>query len=252
MAVDLVLVKMGKTSDCHSGSEAIRIGITPFVRILAGTAALLCLVSLAGQIAFYEFGYDKNVILLQLFNVDAEHNIPTFFSSALLSAAAILLGVTAAAERKRQSRDAAGWLILAIGFGLLSLDEIAVLHEKLIDPIRAMIGPYAAKFLYFAWVIPALAGILVVGLGFLGFLKRLEPKTRRAFLASAAVYLGSAVGFELFAGRYAYDNGTRTLAYQLLATAEEFLEMAGAIIFIRAVLARMADRFPRLDFRIER
>lgn len=244
-------MKRNETTEPHPGSEAIKLRITIFVRILAGTAILLSLISLAGQIAFYVFGYSKNVILLRMLNVDAEHNIPTAFSSALLLTAAVLLGVTAAAERKRHARDAAGWVILAIGFGLMALDEAAVLHEKLIPPMRRLIGPAAKGYFYYAWVVAALAGLLIVGLGMIGFLRRLEPKTRLAFLASAAIYLGGAVGLEFISGRHAFVYGTRNLAYQLFAMAEELLEMTGAVLFIRAVLVRLAGRFPRLAFRFE-
>jgi hypothetical protein len=115
--------------------------------------------------------------------------------------------------------------------------------EKLIPPMRRLIGPAAKGYFYYAWVVAALAGLLIVGLGMIGFLRRLEPKTRLAFLASAAIYLGGAVGLEFISGRHAFVYGTRNLAYQLFAMPRTSRK-TGAVLFIRAILVRLAAVFP--------
>ncbi len=232
--------------------EQIHVRINRVVRALGIAAFFLVLASLAGQLAVRVFGYRGSRVFIHLFNVDAEHNIPTYFSMILLLAAAFLLGVTAAAERTRKSPDVPYWVILAAGFLFMSVDEVAVLHEKLIEPVKRLGNGLGHGFFYYSWVIPGLVVVLIVGLVFFRFLSRLEPKTRFAFLAAGAVYLTGTIGFEMIAGRHADLHGTRNLVYALLATVEESLEMAGVILFIRALLVRLADRYGEITFRFEK
>ncbi len=113
---------------------------------------------------------------------------------------------------------------MAFGFLLLSLDEIAGLHET----VNSLID--------MNWAIPG--GILTVGIGlsFVQFLRNLPPSTGMLFLVSGALYVGGAVGMELVAGG-AIDADT--LSYNLITAAEEGLEMAGALLFLYSLLHYM-------------
>lgn len=64
-------------------------------------------------------------LLLQLFELDEESNLPTWLSSFLLlnNAIALLLICNNVVNRNWQ------WLVLAVGFLILSVDEVAGLHE---------------------------------------------------------------------------------------------------------------------------
>ena len=79
----------------------------------------------------------------------------------------------------------------------------------------------------------------------------LPAKTRFTFLAAAIIYLGGAIGFELIGGRYAELHGSHNLSYNMISTVEESLEMAGVIIFIRALLQYIAGKHKEVRFQFD-
>jgi len=213
------------------------------VRLLAAVAFLLVLASAGVQLTAYFTGYDTVYELLRLFYVDAEMNIPTFFSALLLFFAASLLAVITALKRKQRSFHVLYWAILSIGFLFMAIDEVACFHERLIWPLRTLLGGGHLGVFAFAWVIPGIVLVFGLGLFFLRFLLRLPAKTRLTFLMAAALYVGGAIGFELIGGRYAELNGVLNLTYGMLALVEESLEMAGVIVFIWALLVYLVDTY---------
>ena len=66
------------------------------------------------------------VVFLQLFELDEENNLPTWFSSYLLLNNALVLWLIAASKSDAYRIY---WIVLAIGFVVLSIDEVAGLHE---------------------------------------------------------------------------------------------------------------------------
>ncbi|MGH7586442.1 MAG: hypothetical protein ACREMH_09370, partial [Gemmatimonadales bacterium] len=80
-------------------------------------------------------------VLESFFDLDREQNLPTWWSSAKLLAVALVLGATCAARRSVDGRRA--WLLAAgavVALGL-SLDETALLHERL----GVVILPYGQR-----------------------------------------------------------------------------------------------------------
>jgi hypothetical protein len=134
----------------------------------------------------------------------------------------------------------------------MAADEVASFHERLIAPMRELWGGQDLGVFYFAWVVPGMLLVLVLGLCYLRFLANLPAKTRFAFLAAAALFLGGAIGMELVGGWYAESHGLNTLTYATITTVEEGLEMAGAIVFIRALLVYLADTYAEVRFRFVR
>src|SRR5256885_4802293 len=90
----------------------------------------------------------------RLFDLDAEANIPTWFSSALLLMCAMLLAANAAAKWKTRDRYTIHWIVLSVIFLYLSVDETAIIHEMSIKPLRSMLHP--TGLLYEAWIIPGI------------------------------------------------------------------------------------------------
>lgn len=101
----------------------------------------------------------KNIdSLVELFNLDIERNIPTFYSTLLLLISASLLMVITK-HVKANSRDhLLQWTALTIGFLFLSYDEAFSLHERLVAPMREIIGMKSLGVFHFAWVVVALTG----------------------------------------------------------------------------------------------
>lgn len=178
-----------------------------------------------------------------------EHNILTWLSSALLLYAALLLTSLALGERARlaESPDATEgpvvwrrWLELALVFYLLSLDETAELHENLTNVMHTFgLGGY----LYFAWVIPGAIFALLVFVRVLGLLRTLPSATRRALLASGALYLTGAIGVESVGANHSFHAGeVQDLPFQILCAIEEGLEVLGIWWFLRALAPHCAAR----------
>jgi uncharacterized membrane protein YhaH (DUF805 family) len=218
------------------------------VRILFVVALVLLLASIAGQLAAHLHGHVVFRALDRLLFVNAEKNIPTAFSAGLLLLASLVLTVIAVLKRRQHDRFAWHWLVLAAGFLFMGIDEAWSYHEKLVDPVRAMLGDRELGVLYFAWVLPGAALVAVLGVFFLGFLRHLPAATRRGFILGAALYLGGAIGMELAGGYYGERHGMDNLTFGMLSTVEEALEMAGAIVFIGALLRYFADRFGHVRF----
>lgn len=233
--------------------KATPISLNPssIARTLAAIAIFLVLASTAGQLMVYLTGHERVFGLVRLFNVGTELNFPAFFSMFLLVFAAFLLAVITTLEKKRSASQLVHWRVLAFGFLLMAVDETVSLHEMLVAPTRNMLGDGNLGAFYFAWVIPGIAIVLVLALYFLKFLLQLPAKTRFTFLAAATIYLGGAIGFELIGGRYAELHGSNNLTYNMISTVEESLEMAGVIIFIRALLLYIAGNHKEVRFQFD-
>ena len=216
---------------------------------LGFVAASLVAINLAMQ--FYRLiAHQEHVPALSLFTLDGEHNIPALFSTALLIAASGLLGLIAMLARRERSPDTIKWVVLAAGFALMGLDESMSFHERLIDPMRSMLGGQHLGIFFFAWVVPAMILALALGAYFLPFVLRLPRASAFAFVISAAIYLGGALGVELVEGWWREGHGHRNAMYHALVSLEEGMEMAGVILFIRALLSHLGSCFGALQFEI--
>jgi hypothetical protein len=169
---------------------------------------------------------------VDLLSLSYEGNLPTWYaSSLLLLCAAMLAKIAEAAQAFRRH-----WWGLAGGFAFMSLDEAVELHEHL----GGLFG--TGGVLYFDWVIPAAAVVAVVGALYLGFLRALPPRRQRWFVLAGALYVGGAVGAELPLGWWTERAGTESAGYVLIDWLEETLEIAGASVFLLALVERWRER----------
>ena len=205
---------------------------------LSIVAGLLVAASLSLQGVKYLAGHPWVYGLVDLMNVDGEQNIPALYSVFLLLATSGLLGFVTFLARKAHSGDASKWALLGAGFAFMAIDEAWLLHERLINPVRRLLGgsPEHLGVFHFAWVVPAFGIIAVLGIYFIGFLWRLPATFRIRFLVAGAIYVGGAVGMELLGGAYSEGHGEDNLIYKIFTTVEESMEMAGVIAFIDALL----------------
>lgn len=220
------------------------------------TRTLLCVVaalvslSLAGQYSKYALGHPQVKGFVPLFYVDLESNVPTWYSSIAIAGSACLLMVIAAARQAQRDPFAHQWKWLAAIFMLLSLDEIAMLHEYPIDPLRESLQ--AGGFLYYTWVLPGLAFVAAVGIWYFRFLLHLPRATRWGMLAAAGVFVGSAIVIEMLSGWQADHFGEETWGYALVVTAEETCEMVGIVIFIHTLVQYLHRHCGRLHLALAR
>ena len=217
--------------------------------ILITLIALLLGASLLGQISTFEFGHDSVYGLVQLFNVDLERNIPTFFTVLLAAFGAMLLVVIGFASKGQAKNDSRYWFALAAGFVFLGYDEAFQVHEKMIAPMRQLMGSGNHGFFHFGWVVPGIAGVCVLTLFFLKFLLRLPVATRNWLVLAACLYVGGCLGMELIDGKYAATYG-QDLMYNILVTIEEGLEMSGLAALVYTLLGHIAAASAKVEFQI--
>lgn len=170
--------------------------------------------------------------VVQHLSLSYEGNVPTWLSSSLLLGCAIAAGLVAS-EAKAWRRH---WWGMAIAFGWVSLDEAAEIHEHL----GGLVGTHG--LLYFDWVIPAAAVLVVLTALYLPFMRALPRVTRNRLLLAAAIYIGGALGMELPLGWWTERHGNDGLGYALIDWVEETLEMIGAAIALLTLLAHRRER----------
>lgn len=229
-----------------------RLNSSPMVRLLGTIAFLLVLASVGGQAIHFAAGHQH--WLINLFNVELEQNIPAWFSTFLLLCAAGLLLVITALKRNQKDSYTLYWAILTGGFLFMAIDEAVSLHEKLLRPAAQLLYHLGATpghygIFAFAWVVPAIALIILLGLFFVKFLVHLTAETRLRFLVAATLYIGGAIGMEMIGGRYVELHGSESMTFTMFSTLEEGLEMAGVIMFIWALLLYHADHYKEVRFR---
>ena len=215
-------------------------------------ACMLVVASVIGQILKYVFGHPKVYGLVSLFNVSQEKNIPTLFSVLLLITCSILLSLIFYLHRKQQDGLKMYWATLAIGFAYMAIDEFAKLHENLGQLLKPSIGDYSHGFLYFSWVIPAMALMIFLAVFYSSFLFKLPKTTRNNFIIAAIVYLTGLLGIEMLGGYYYELHSGNNLTYSLITTFEESLEMLGLILFIRALIDYFSENFSDILVNIEK
>ena len=224
----------------------IELGVsaTRVVRILWLCAAAVVALSIAIECldAWFPDAYGMHTAG-RVLRLRGERNVGALFSGLLLASAAGLLAVVGAVERASGGRDARYWQWLSVGFLYLCADEVLSLHERLHAPMREVLGEGRPGGLYFAWVLPAMFIVLVIGVGFFRFWSRLERPVRTWTAVAAAIYLGGAIGMEMVDGAYAKVHGFDS-AYVALVTAEETMEMCGVIVFIGTLLRLLGSRGP--------
>ena len=232
-------------------NDAIRIEVAPcaVARSLGLAAAFLAAGSFGMQMYRLASG-QAQIPGLAWVTLDGEHNLPALFSTLLLLIASALLLLVARLARDGRRGDVSRWLILSAGFFLMGLDESLSLHERLIDPMRSLLGGGQLGIFFFAWVVPAIVLAGAVGLFFLPFVFRLPRRTAIAFVVSGALYLGGALGVELIEGWWREGHGHTNVMYHVLVTLEECLEMTGVIYFIHALLTHVATSFGDVQLRM--
>lgn len=216
-------------------------------KILISIISILLVANIAGLVSKFYFGHGRLHGLIPLFDFNRESNIPTMYSSIALIIAGVLLMVIAMAHRKKNDAHI-HWAVLSLIFFFLSVDEFASIHEMLIDPVRGALG--TSGVLYFSWVVPYAIILLLLAGSYINFLIRLPRKIMYLFLVSGTLYVGGAMGVELFEGAYAELHGFETLTFALFYTVEELLEMVGIAVFIYSLLLYITSQFQFLTISI--
>ncbi len=178
--------------------------------------------------------YPYATLGLDLFSVNAEQTIPTWYSVFLLLGAALLFLLIAREKIHIKARDRWLWGGLFVIFLYLSFDEAASIHEIAGEWLQTDFQ--LSGFFAFGWQLAAAPFLVLFGLGYLRFWMRLPRPTRFYFMLAGLIYVGGAFVIEgISAARWDALNA-QSYSYLMIATLEEFCEMLGIIILIYGLL----------------
>ncbi len=245
------------------------------VRALLIAVLFLTLAGLAARFALYMWGEEELLKPLTLFDVGEERSIPTWFESILFLLCSILLAVITVAKRQRGDRFSLHWGVLSIIFLLLSMDEVATIHEiigaEFERLLRATIGFEAGGAISFFWVVPGAAFVLIVVLSYLRFLVHLPRRTRRLFLFAGALFVLGALGMEMLTAEVVSSsssianwvvsasggmvdqgsaNAIPTILKGLQTSVEEMFEMLGLTALVYTLLVYISSDVEDITVRV--
>jgi hypothetical protein len=183
------------------------------------------------------------------FDVNGEGNIPALFSSLTLLFSAALLGVIARSKREAGDTYARHWFCLALIFLFLSVDEAVSLHE-FAGHLWGLVVDTSSERAQYGWLVPYGILMCVFLLAYLKFLGALPRRTRRLFVVSGLVFVAGAWGGVLLAGGIVPPGTGGALVRVVLYSVEEFMEMAGIVVFIYALASYMASEVRESVIRI--
>lgn len=181
------------------------------------------------------------------FNLDREHNIPTYYSALQMLLAAGLLGLIAAGKFKARGRFARSWAVLAIIFVYLAIDEVMTLHEQLAGPIGEAVQ-VSPLLNFFPWLIVAIPLVLLFAAVYTRFLLHLPRKTLLLVALAGIVYVFGAIAFELMGGWYTLNFGVSKQMRFVIYTVEESFEMLGIVVFVYALLDYIQSQVEITEF----
>lgn len=226
-------------SEPLSRDVSLNVSVGRVARTLLWAAVGLTLMSLAAGIAEL-----SGLPFVRLFYVGRDLSLASWYSALVLVLASILLLTIAIAIRASEyPRYVRRWAILAAIFAYLSCDEMLRLHERMADtvlrPALDSLGFIPTGVLSYPWVIVYAPLVALFVLAYFGFWRTLPVRIRKLFLIAGAMFVGGALGVELFNAYHDQAGGSEPLV--IVGThIEEMLEMGGIIVFVYALMAYLA------------
>jgi hypothetical protein len=245
------------------------------VRIIVLAVLMITLAGLAARFALYMWGEVEFLQPLRLFDVGEERSIPTWFESILFLLCSTLLAVVAVAKKQRNDRYSLHWGVLSVILLLLSLDEVASIHEAVGEQSERLLN-YATGItpggaISFFWVVPGAIFVFIVLLVYLRFLANLPQNTRRLFLFAGALFVLGALGIEMLTAQVVSSSeaisgwiesasggmigrgsasAIPTILKGLQTSVEEMFEMLGLTAFVYALLAYISSYVEDVSVRV--
>lgn len=166
-----------------------------------------------------------------IFDLDEEESFGTWFSAVILLYASVLAFHAAGQVRSAGGSWYRWWLAVGLAFGLMSIDEVAGMHELLNTIYEDT-----------QWTIVGFYLVFLAGLCFLPFLWHYRWRVSGMLCVAGLMFVGGAVGVEHFSG-----TRINSLQYNMLTGLEEGLEMAGVILLIYVLLDFIQQQAERAD-----
>jgi hypothetical protein len=160
-----------------------------------------------------------------------EHNLPTWWSVALLAAAALVHLATALAARAAGAPEARYWLVTAAVLAVLSLDDQSQLHERSEQLGRLLVAETGGFPFY--WLIPGAVAGVGVAAAVVALAVRVRARARVLLAGGIALMLATGLGLEVVQGLF-MAAGNEGLGFVIAYHVEELGEDVGVILLIAA------------------
>lgn len=182
---------------------------------------------------------------MDLFNLNEEGTLGTWFSAAFLAVAGLAcLTLTHADVRAHRT----GWRVAAAIFGLASLDEVAQLHDRVGKVVGNGSGPF-----YFGWVIPGAVAAVAMLVALVQFGRRLARPLAVRLAVGAFLFFFGAVGMEAVGGHQlaggvkgdsadGFITVETSRRYLFVSGIEETLELVGEGLLVLTLAQELARR----------
>jgi hypothetical protein len=243
---------VGLTERGSSGGDIMELTIyaKKIVRAMIIAVLLITLVSFVARVAMYIWGVEGYLQPLRIFDVGEERSIPMWFEALQFLLCSILLAVIAVAKKRRSDRYSLHWSVLSIILLLLSLDEVASIHEAIGQQSERLLhsatGFTPGGAITFFWVVSGAIFVFIVLLAYLRFLADLPRSTRRSFLFAGALFVLGVLGLEMLSAQVSsssegianfFGSAIPKIMTGLQTCVEEMFEMLGLTAFVYALLA---------------
>ena len=224
----------------------LSISTQKIVRFLVTTTIIINLLGLLRNVFKYVLKFDYGAELLEVFNLNEEQNIPTWYSSVILLLCGVTIYFISIYKKNSQDRYYRHWLWLSIIFCYLSLDEAISIHEN-----------FKLKFLFKkdhilyddSWVIVFSILIAIFVFAYRRFLQNLPSTTRKMFIVSGCIYIFGSAGIEIVGSFTQEFYGRASMIHAMMTTIEEFLEMIGIVVFIHTLLTYIGLEIKTVTFK---
>lgn len=224
---------------------ALTINPARVARMLYVLVGVLAIAHVAVHGVLYVFGETPAAFegVYRFFNMGSEANLPAYVSALYLLMAAGLLAIIGrrTSERPRGEGNRLSrwhWWGLAIGFLIMSFDEAAQIHEGVVGAFLLETLGRGEGIFYYVWYVVYVPLLLIIGLVYVPFLRRLPRRYASWFLLSGAVFVGGAVGIEMVESYLSYSRQGGQSVSRLF---EETCEMLGVALFIHALLVYLTE-----------
>lgn len=219
----------------------MKINLVPrqITKLLIWTVVILTVIHCTLQ--YLEFGLEIDNIshIRTIFEFEYDANLTTWYSSITLFFCSLLLAIIALFKKQEGDRFSRHWKILAIIFAIMSLDEVAMLHERAGNLINKISSVEYTGWLNYQWVLLGIPLTIIIALAYLRFIAHLPGRTRNLFILAGALYVGGALGLEMLAGHQESLESYNEFLFKLFTTIEELWEKLGVLVFIHALLTYM-------------
>jgi hypothetical protein len=217
--------------------------------VLAASIIMIFVLHVGAQLVSRAVGLENRVVtdIAARLSIDSELSVPTWLTAFIGFIGALLTYLIGRAATSIGGKTA--WYGLALMMTVVSLDEVAALHELLLQGLHilAQFGE-AQTWLANAWLL-ILPFVALAAWAAGRFIRRHIPRqTLRRISIAAGIYVAGAVVVEYLS----IPADKSMLPYLLgLAVFEEALEFLGLWLFVRASLLHISEYQPKLRQKIE-